>query len=107
MPLYRRTASSTGGGDQYAPYVLTSLTGSLPNARQLAAGPGVSITDQGPGLDVVISATTTSSFVVPTDLGELLFAATSAQFVPCLPYVTDLGYLITQDQGYLVVSASL
>lgn len=100
---------SGGGGpvpELSASFVLVESTGSLPNARQLAAGPGIEIVDDGPGEDVIISATLTSSFITPTALGEVLFAATPSKFVPALPICSDNGWLVNSS-GLLLVSASL
>lgn len=47
----------SSGGDPNASYVVLSATGSLTNERVLAAGAGISITDNGPGNTVVISNT--------------------------------------------------
>lgn len=106
MPLYRRKGSGSGGGDLFAPYVLTSLTGSLPNARQIAAGPGITITDQGPGLDVIIAGSLTSSFIVPDQAAEVLFSPTSSQFRASVPITSRNGWLVNLE-GQLLVSASL
>ena len=109
MPLFGPQDESSGGGggaDISGSFVLMQLTGSLPDGRQLTAGPGVSILDNGPGATVVVSATTTSSFITPTAVGEVLFAATPGQFVPSLPITTRNGWLVN-NSGYLLVSASL
>jgi len=63
--LYRRddlnvywtpvSASMQGAGDPNASYVLITLTGSLPNARELSGSSGINVTDQGPGGKLIFS----------------------------------------------------
>lgn len=106
MPLYRRTSPATPGADPNADFVVTSPTGSLPNSRTLTAGPGITVTDQGPGLDVVIAGTLTSSFIVPDQAAEVLFSPTSAQFRASVPITSRGGWLVNLE-GQLLVSASL
>jgi hypothetical protein len=58
------------GADPNAEFVLVANTGSLGNARQLAAGPGVTINDYGAGSILAISSSalsnTTASYIVAT-----------------------------------------
>lgn len=109
MPLYGPNQGGGGGSGDFplsASFVLTSPTGSVPGGRVITAGPGVVIQDNGPGATVVVSATTTSSFITPTQIAETLFAATPGQFLPSVPITTRNGWLVN-DVGYLLVSASL
>jgi hypothetical protein len=106
MPLYRRVSPGEPGADPNAAFALAEPTGSLPNARTIAAGPGISITDQGPGADLVIAGVLTSSFIVPDQAAEVLFSPTSAQFRASVPVTSRNGWLVNLE-GQLLVSASL
>lgn len=109
MPLYREQTGGGGGADVSGSFVLAVNTGSLPFGRQLTAGPNVTIQDNGPGSTIVIGAATSGSNQLPTFLGQVMFAASESldRFYPSLPLVNDEGYLLTNDPGYLVVSASI
>lgn len=78
------SGSSGGGGssDANASYVLVSTTGSFPNARQIIAGAGISILDQGPSAGIVISSTPSGSsandWVTACDINFSLLAVLTA-----------------------------
>lgn len=62
LALYNLSGSATGSGGSgsgganvSASYIVVNATPTLPNERQLAAGSGVSLTDNGPGNTIVIS----------------------------------------------------
>lgn len=55
-------ASSGGGADVSASYIVIATTASLPNERALTAGPGITITDNGANSTVVISSSAGSFF---------------------------------------------
>jgi hypothetical protein len=49
------SGSGGSGSDVSASYVLVGATGSIPNGRQIAAGSGITITDNGPGSTLIIA----------------------------------------------------
>lgn len=44
-----------------------------------------------------------SPLPTPTEQGQILYAVTSASFVPASPLVVEPGYLLLTDDGRLVV----
>lgn len=55
------SGGSSSGADVSASYVTIANTGSLPNERALTAGSGISLTDTGPGGQIIIAALTQST----------------------------------------------
>lgn len=63
----------SGDGDKNADYVLTAYTASLPNARRLTAGEGITISDGGPNSPITISSIlTTGSRRTAQDLDDII-----------------------------------
>jgi len=65
--------TGTGDGDKNASYVVVQHTGSLPNARAIYGGAGISISDEGPSGSIVITnALSTGSRRQPQDADDII-----------------------------------
>lgn len=99
--------SGSGMGDQNAAYVVMSLTSSLQNARQLTAGQGLVLTDNGPNSSTVFSIDPT---IVATTTGAIFFSLTGSlqQISPGVPYLVGRGSvsITTQSNGQIIISGS-
>jgi len=91
------------GAPSNAPYVLTSSTPELPDARVLTAGTGISVAVGGPGGAVVVSATG----VAPPVDAEYLVAASHGTLTAERVLTAGAGIALTPTAGALAVSSTV
>lgn len=101
------TISSSVGAAKYSSYVVIGLDADNPNERKLTAGSGISITDDGPDNNVLISTTASSGTIYADLYGSYAVVTADAELPNAFVVTGQGGITVSHSTGFLFISSSV
>lgn len=95
----------SGGSGTDSHTVMVTAADTTPDYLRvkLAAGPGISLAVLNPGANEQVEIMATGALPAPTNIGQMLYAATVAAFTREIPVVTVSGFIATTINGFIAV----